>query len=136
MIEQITTEQVSLTWKEWEEQFIPISNHLSKDIDHKMFETFGEEWDFVKAQDSKNVWTWLSGDGCDVIVNGFAYVNRLGYFITKNPWDENKDYELIISVEEECSCYQEDGYEDGEMGDKDCWSCEGSGYITKYVDEE
>jgi hypothetical protein len=130
----MTDNYVSLTWKQFDEEFKPIKNHFSHDPNQETFETYGEEVEFVKAQDNNKIWTWVQGDECDLLVNGFAFVNRLGYYITENPWDESKDYELIISTEVECECYKEDGYPDGEYGDENCNECEGSGRITHYAD--
>jgi hypothetical protein len=71
----------------------------------------------------------------DLIVAGYHYVNRLGYYITEIPWEDEDDYALL-SVEVECECYNEEGYEDnnGEYGRADCPECEGYGMVTKYVD--
>ena len=64
------TNFVSLTWKEFEEQFKPIKNHFSKDPDETMFETYGEEVDFVIANTpERKVWTWADGDYCSFVSN-------------------------------------------------------------------
>jgi hypothetical protein len=94
-----------------------------------MFETYGEEVDYVTKADNKHVWTWIQGDMSDLIVAGYHYVNRLGYYITEVPWDDEYDYALL-SVETECECYDE---ETGE-GKDECPECEGYGLVTKYVD--
>ena len=130
------TNYVSLTWKDWQEQFKPIKNHFAKnDPDLEMFETYGEEVEFVisKAEENK-VWTWGDGDFASYISNGYHYVNRIGYYVCEVPYDEDTEYEIIISTEEECKCYLEDGYDDGEYGRSDCEECEGSGYVTRYND--
>jgi len=119
-------------WNEWETKFKPIKNHFRKDPDENMFETYGEEVDFVTKADNKYVWTYLQGDMSDLICAGYHYVNRLGYYISSIPWENEDDY-VLLSVQEECECYNEDGYEDGEYGKSDCDECEGSGYVTKYI---
>ena len=48
-----------------------------------MFETFGKEVEFVRAQRAQNIWTLLECDGKTFICEGFHYVNRIGYFITE-----------------------------------------------------
>ena len=116
-------------WDKWEAKFKPIKNEMVADPDQQMFETYGEELDFVCTQDNKYVWTWIQGDMSDLIVAGYHYVNRLGYYITEVPWDDEYDYALL-SVEEECECYDE---ETGE-GKDECPECEGYGLVTKYVD--
>jgi hypothetical protein len=121
-------------WTAWENKFKPIKNHFSKYPDDILFETYGEEVDFVANYDNKYVWTRLQGDMSDLICAGYHYVNRLGYYITEIPWDDDMDYALL-SVDVECECYNEDGYEDGETGLADCPECEGYGLVTKYVGE-
>jgi hypothetical protein len=69
----------------------------------------------------------------DLIVAGFAYVNRLHYYITEVPWENEDDY-VLVSVEVECECYDEDAYGDGGFGNPNCQECEGYGMVTKYVD--
>jgi hypothetical protein len=122
-------------WNAWEDKFKPINNHFSKDPDEIMFETYGEEVEFVQNYDNKYVWTRLQGDMSDLVCAGYHYVNRMGYYITEVPWDNDMDYALL-SVEVECECYNEDGYEDGEMGKADCPDCEGYGLITRHLDED
>jgi hypothetical protein len=119
---------------EWAKKFRPIKNHFSKSPNETMFETFGEEVDFVVKADNKYVWTWLQGDMSDLVCAGYHYVNRLGYYITEVPWEDDMDYALL-SVEVECECYNEDGYENGEMGLADCSKCEGYGLVRTYVGE-
>jgi hypothetical protein len=123
---------VSLTWKEFEEQFKPIKNHLTNDPDSIMFETYGEELDFVRAQNPNVIWTYADGDYCSYVSSGYHFVNRIGYHITEIPFDPDTIYEIIISTETECECYNEEGYEDGEMGRADCEKCEGYGLVTNY----
>ena len=121
-------------WSAWEEKFKPIQNQLSEYKDEVLFETFGKEVEFVANYDNKYVWTRLQGDMSDLICAGYHYVNRLGYYITEVPWEDEMDYALL-SVEVECECYNEEGYDDGELGKADCPECEGYGLVTKYVGE-
>jgi len=125
---------VSLTWKEFEEQFKPIKNHFCNDPDSLLFETYGEELDFVRAQNPNTIWTYADGDYCSYVSSGYHFVNRIGYHITEVPFDPDTDYEIIISTETECECYNEEGYENGEMGREDCEKCEGYGLVTNYSD--
>lgn len=118
-------------WNEWAEKYKPIKNHFSKDPDELMFETYGEEVDYVKSVEPNRIWTYLDGDLCSIISAGWHYVNRLGYYITEVPWTNEDDY-VLLSVEKECECY-DDERDDGELGDPDCKECEGCGYVTEYV---
>jgi hypothetical protein len=131
----MTTKYVQLTWKEFEEKFKPIKNHLVNDPDQRMFETYGEEVDFVISQtEARKVWTWLDGDYSSWVMSGYHWVNRIGYYVCEVPYDEDTEYEIMLSVEEECECYNEEGYENGEYGRPDCEECEGAGLVTKYND--
>jgi hypothetical protein len=62
-----------------------VKNHVVSDasFDGCLFETYGEEVEFVYESDSKHVWTLLDCDGKIRIAEGRHYVNRLGYFITE-----------------------------------------------------
>jgi hypothetical protein len=121
-------------WDAWFNKFKPIKNHLDKYAGPDgsyMFETYGEEYDFVKEQDNKYVWTWVQGDMSDVIIAGHHWVNRLGYYVATVPWDDEFD-SCLLSVEEECECYDEEKFDWG--ADPDCKTCEGNGTVTRYVD--
>ena len=79
----------------WEHKYKPIANHINCDAawctdddGGIMFETYGEELEFVKAQPIKNIWTWVDGDTGTWLVSGFHVVNRVGYFVTEIPYEE------------------------------------------------
>ena len=75
---------------QWEEKYRPINNHLDENasFDGIMFETYGEEVEFVKRQNPKCIWTYAEEDDKLFIDAGWHYVNRLGYFITEVPCDD------------------------------------------------
>ena len=123
-------------WNEFESKYKPIKNHFSKDPDEVMFETYGEELEFVKAQDPRYIWTYLQGDMSDLVVAGYHFVNRIGYHISEVPWENENDY-VLLSVQVECECYSEDEdvmeTRNYDYGDPNCTKCEGYGMITEYV---
>jgi calcineurin-like phosphoesterase family protein len=59
-----------------------------------MYETFGEEVEYVKQVPNNRIWTVVDGDGDDlIIIAGYHFVNRLGYLITNEAWeDEYEEY--------------------------------------------
>ena len=118
-------------WNAFEEKYKPIKNHFSEHAE-LMFETYGEEVEYVKTIDNNRIWTYIDGDMCSLIVAGWHFVDRLGYYITEVPWTDENEY-VVLSEEVECECYKEDGYENGEYGSPDCKLCEGYGYVTEYV---
>lgn len=75
----------------WEEKYKPIKNHLDDNAswDGTMFETYGEELAFVKAQAPNTIWTYGEEDDKFYIQAGWHYVNRLGYFITEVPFEDD-----------------------------------------------
>ena len=123
-------------WDKWAKKFKPIQNKFyPNEPETKMFEKNKKELEFVNNYDPKYVWTNLTGDASDLIRAGYHTKYVIGYFITEKPWDHEDDCALL-SVEEKCHCYKEDGYEDGELGKAACPDCEGYGIFTKYFDED
>jgi hypothetical protein len=98
-----------LNWEDeltaWEAKYQPMHNHIDKN-GYDKFETYGEELEFVRqihATEPKRVWTLVEGDSGDLwITNGYHFVNRLNYFVTKNPCElEYEEYPYYIFEEEE-----------------------------------
>jgi hypothetical protein len=128
-----------ISFDAWAEKYKPIKNTISpypdEHAEFDMFETYGEELEFVKAQDPRNIWTYLDGDSSSLLVQGFSYVNRISYYICEVPFTEGDPEVVVISVDTECECYDEEREDnDGEFGDAACKLCEGSGYQTEDVD--
>ena len=108
-----------MTEDEWYEIYKPIQNHLDSNAswNGKMFETYGDENEFVTDQPNENVWTWSDGDdGGTYLSSGQSYVNRLGYFVCTVPWTEEAISITIQEPEEYCD-------ECGENIEEDC-ECE------------
>ena len=102
-----------MTYNEWETKYQPIKNHLDDNASYGgiMFETFGKELEFVMKQPDRQIWTlsdyegdWDCGDEDSpdyepqpmVISAGYHLVNRMGYFITKLPLEEDLNHLEII----------------------------------------
>lgn len=55
-----------------------------------LFETFGEEFAFIRRQDPRKVWTLVDGDDGDMyVISGFHFVNRIGYLLSTIPAPED-----------------------------------------------
>jgi len=86
----------------WQDKYRPQINHIddnaswSDDEGGRMYETYGEELEYVRKQAQENpkkVWTLLEADGKQYVCAGYHFVNRLGYFITEVEFDnENEEY--------------------------------------------
>jgi hypothetical protein len=42
------------------------------------------------------VWTWVDGSDGTYIVNGYSFVNRIGYFVSEVPYDDGDDWEIKV----------------------------------------
>jgi hypothetical protein len=97
---------------QWEEKYKPIPNHIDSGASWTtdgvglMFETYGAEEEFVRQQPDNNVWTWVDSDEGSVIITGMAFVNRIGYFVTSEPWTDH--------VEVQVDTYEDSDDEDNE----------------------
>ena len=106
---------------EWSEQYKPVTNHITKDSSWNgiLFETYSPDIDYVVAvanSDPDKVWTWVDGDDGTYIVNGYQMVNRIGYFITELPFENDPAYDPYVEIEvdkyEDLSDWQEENYVD------------------------
>ncbi len=88
------TDTITMSFDEWVGEFKPIQNHIDKNasIDGLMFETYGKELEFVRAQALNRIWTFIESDGVFCVSEGMHIVNRLGYAITEIPYAENTFY--------------------------------------------
>ena len=97
-------EIIKLTEEQFEEQFTLVENHLDDNASWSgaMFETYGEELEYVqmKARKGNNVWTLVEGDDDTMYIsNGMRLVNRMGYFITREEWEGETDVEIDMSID-------------------------------------
>ncbi len=89
-----------LTEEQFDDCFTLIDNHIDTNasFDSKMFETYGDEFEFVLKMAKQNrVITIIESDGGDEIddegyvipnmyyTSGLHHVNRIGYLITEEP---------------------------------------------------
>ncbi len=83
-----------MSFTEWLEKYKPVKNHIDTNasFDGHMFETFGDEVDFVRAQKESRIWTWVDDGEHSSITNGFSFVNRMGYFIASISYDEAEPF--------------------------------------------
>jgi hypothetical protein len=138
MAYNLSKERIKMNYESWIETYKPVANSIVEGAPYSgtMFETYGAEFEQVKATAAEHIWTLRDADGETYITAGFGWVNRLGYFITSVPWGSGND-SVQLSEEDYCECYKEDGYEvTGELqdGDPDCSECEGYGRVTRWLD--
>ena len=84
------------------ERFRPIVNHIAPNAGFDfgyggcLFETYGEEFAFVRAQNLAYVWTLIEADGMLYADNGLHFVNRLGYFVAEKPVQDGEDFSFCL----------------------------------------
>lgn len=122
------------TYDAWVEKFKPIKNSFRK-YDEIAFETYGDEVEFVQRTDNRHVWTEVDGDSGTYIITGYHFVNRIQYYVTEQPWDD-ENIEVPTWGYSDCDCMREvvDGilsYKDDP--NPDCELCEGEGSIDVTV---
>ncbi len=60
-----------------------------------MYETFGEELEYVRSQPKDKIWTIIDDEDELYIISGFHLINRIGYVITKNSFQsKNETYSI------------------------------------------
>ncbi|MCW8966873.1 MAG: hypothetical protein OQK82_09350 [Candidatus Pacearchaeota archaeon] len=92
------------------EEYQPVQNHLVPDasFDGMMFETYGEELQYIQSQDQSKIFTIVDCDGCTFISSGFHYVNRMGYLIVTKSIPDN----TFIEVQDDPECDPDAVYDD------------------------
>lgn len=93
------------TYKSWVDTFEPKANSIRNNGDIA-YETYGDEMEFVRNTDQKFIWTEVDGDGGTYILAGYHYVNRIQYYITEKPW-EDEYTEIPTWVYRQCECADE-----------------------------
>lgn len=126
------TKQISE--EEFDERFRPITN---PDNDNILWETYGDEYDFVKSQDPRKIWTIMDGDQDTWLVSGWHYVNRQNYVVTEVAVPEGEDYEVLWWSD----AWRDDCVECGEMFDDTKTNVNGEGFcqscrVELALDEE
>lgn len=117
------SEFIELTFEEWVERYKPITNHIDTNASFGglMFETYGDEVEFVKQAGNGHIWMYGDGDdGGSYIWNGWGFVNRIGYFVTEIPFNPDDVIQIQVGIPwyfcENCHAELED--EDNLISDK------------------
>ena len=115
---------IEMSFDEWVKEYKPIYNHIDKNASFQdesdnglMFETYGDEVEFVKSQSPDKIWMYGDGDdGGSYIWNGWHIVNRIGYFVTEVPCPPDTTIQIQVGDSpeecEKCEVYIYDPEED------------------------
>jgi hypothetical protein len=79
------------------EEYKPVKNHLDDNasFDGCLFETYGEELDYIYELNKKSnkVWTIIEGDDDNMTyLAGFHIVNRFGFLVTEKEWVSGDEF--------------------------------------------
>ena len=95
---------IEMDFDDWCEQYKPIVNHIDNNASFDngdgglMFETYGDEVEFVKSQSPDKIWMYGDGDdGAGYLWSGWGFVNRIGYFITEVPCPPDTTIQVLVS---------------------------------------
>ena len=92
----------TITEDQFFEQYKPVRNpnaDESEAFNGTMFDNYRDAFDALGEDRlfSQNGWTLTEENDVRVIQSGFHYVNRLGYFITENPFDPAD--EIVVTLD-------------------------------------
>ena len=80
---------ITLNLEDWFENYEPEQNPVDTSVGFNgtLHETYSTELQHVLDAPTERVWTLVDDGNRVMIMSGAQRVNRLGYFITKKPWD-------------------------------------------------
>ena len=99
----MNTIEQTLTEEEFAAAYPLIPNHLDPNAGWSngegpgcLFETYGEEFEFVSRQDPATVWTFVDGENEQLVISGLHYLNRIGYLVSTKPVPPGVEIEVLI----------------------------------------
>ncbi len=104
----MTESFIELNEDEFDERFPLVRNHINPtagwafdDEGGCLFETYGDEFAFVKRYDPSKIWTLVDGDDGDLyVISGLHYVNRVGYLLSRDPIPPNSTVQVHIPMDD------------------------------------
>lgn len=107
---------LSMSEDEFDARFPLVENHLNPHASWSfgdgrgcLFETYGDEFEFVRRQNPANVWTVIDGDCGDLhIVSGLRHANRIGFLVSRESVPGGVTIEVYIPMERELNDRRKD----------------------------
>ena len=90
---------IEMTFEEADEQFKFMVNNYDENASFEglMFETYGDEVEYVKTKPQDRIWMYGQGDdGGLYIWSGWGFVNRIGYFISEHPVPDKTVIQIMV----------------------------------------
>ena len=86
----------------WMDKYLPIINKrndgygISVNEKFYLYETYGKDLEEIietNKERPQHIWTLITDDeGDELIVEGYHYINRVGYFVTEQPCQPDATY--------------------------------------------
>jgi hypothetical protein len=114
---------IEMTFEEADEQFKFMVNNYDENasFDGLMFETYGDEVEYVKSKPQDRIWMYGQGDdGGLYIWSGWGFVNRIGYFISENPVPYNTTIQIQVGEPDLTCDFCGDTLDEEETHDPEC----------------
>jgi hypothetical protein len=97
---------IELTEDEFDDRYLLVPNHINPSAGWAigeaggcLFETYGEEFAFVRRYDPRKVWTLVDGDDGDMyVISGHHFVNRVGYLLSTVPIPEDVTIQVHLPM--------------------------------------
>lgn len=88
----MTMQHIMITQTEFDAHYPLMPNHLNPQADWYtghgygcLFETFGEEFEFVRQQDTRQIWTLIpKSEGGHFLMSGLHRENPVGYLVSRS----------------------------------------------------
>jgi hypothetical protein len=106
MRETVMNSPILLTEDEFDQRYPLRVNHLDPNASWAvgegpgcLFETYGEELEFVRRQNPRTVFTLVEGDtGGLLVISGMHLVNRIGYLVSALPVPDDQYIEVHLET--------------------------------------
>lgn len=95
---------INITFEEWKEKYKPL---LDKNGDVCWYDCAGKDLEFVLNQNILNVWTEMESGDNYFVYSGIHKMNRMGYYVTEIPYNENETVVFEIPEIEEWGISEE-----------------------------
>lgn len=97
-----------MTEDKWIETFKPLPNPVDNGCGYDfgqgctLVETYSPHTEYLDTIEANRIWTVVEGDeGHQYIMSGKSFVNRIGYIVTENPWEEDISVDLDEDMDED-----------------------------------
>lgn len=97
---------IEISEDEFDNRYQLLENHINLnaswgygDRPGCLFESFGDELNFVNQQDPQTVWTLIDGDNGDMyLISGLHFINRVGYLLSTSPVPKNTTVQVHLPM--------------------------------------